>query len=122
MLNIIILGIIFILVDSLYLTSSSSHFNKLIHSIQGSPLHLKPIPTVLCYLSLVASLYVFIIREKRTPFYAGLLGFFIYSVFELTNMAIFKNWSWFTVLLDTTWGFILYYLVTYLYYFIKNYI
>jgi len=121
MLNIIILGIIFIIIDSLYLSSVSGYFNNVVKTIQGTSLELKPLPTVLCYISLVASLWVFIIREKKSPFYGGLLGLFIYSVFELTNMAMFKKWTWFTVLLDSTWGFILYYLVTFIYYKFEKY-
>jgi len=43
------------------------------------------------------------------------LGIFVYGVYELTNRAIFKNWEWKTVVLDTLWGGILFTSVAYIY-------
>jgi uncharacterized membrane protein len=41
-----------------------------------------------------------------------LFGLVIYATYELTNMALLKNWSWITVILDTAWGSILFGLTT----------
>jgi len=49
---------------------------------------------------------------------AFLLGLTIYAVYELTSMALLKKWSWLTVIMDTTWGGILFGLTTYLVYLI----
>jgi len=40
------------------------------------------------------------------------LGIVIYAVFELTNLALFKNWHILSVLIDTLWGGILFGLTT----------
>jgi uncharacterized membrane protein len=114
--KIILLGILFAATDSIYLKSVSGHFNNLLMKIQGSPISLKPVETVLAYVALVFSLYYFIIREKRSVFEAGLLGWSIYAVYEFTNAAIFNKWGWTTVIIDTLWGGVLYMIVTALYY------
>ena len=63
---------------------------------------------VLCYAFLVGGLYYFIIRERRSWKEAGLLGLVIYGVYETTTKAVLKNWDWFTVLIDTMWGTVLF--------------
>jgi uncharacterized membrane protein len=85
-----------------------------VKSVQGSPLKMNFLAAIICYLFLVFGIYYFIIKPKRSVRDAFLLGVVIYSVFELTNLAIFKNWSIFTVLLDTLWGGVLFGTTTYL--------
>lgn len=113
--NILLLGLIFVLVDAGYLYLMKDNFQTMIKKIQGSSFALKILPTVACYLILVASLYYFIIFKKGTYIDAFLLGFFIYGVYETTNMAIFKNWSITTGILDLTWGGFLFLITTILY-------
>jgi len=85
-----------------------------VKAVQGSPLKMNFLAAIICYLFLVFGLYYFIIKPKRSYRDAFLFGVVIYSVFELTNMAIFSNWSVFTVLLDTLWGGVLFSTTTYL--------
>ena len=113
--NIILLAIIFVLVDVGFLYLMSNNFQSLIQKIQGSPLKMKLIPTVACYIILVVSLYYFAIYKKGSYLDAFLLGFFIYGVYETTNMAIFKDWSLKVGLIDLTWGGFLFLITTYLY-------
>ena len=113
--NILLLGLIFVLVDVGYLYLMKDNFQTMIKKIQGSSLSLKILPTIACYLILVASLYYFIIFKKGTYIDAFLLGFFIYGVYETTNMAIFKNWSITTGIIDLTWGGFLFLITTVLY-------
>ena len=61
--NIILLAIIFVLVDAGFLYLMSNNFQSLIQKIQGSPLKMKLIPTIACYIILVASLYYFVIYK-----------------------------------------------------------
>jgi uncharacterized membrane protein len=114
--NILVIALVFLLVDFVYLSSSSLHFQSLITNIQGSKLQLDYIATFFCYISLILGLWYFIIREKRPIFDAFLFGLTIYTVYEFTNKAIFKKWDWFTVVMDSTWGGILFSLTTYLVY------
>jgi len=113
-LSILFTAIIFVCIDSLYLTLMSSYMLNQVKSVQGSPLKMNFLAAIICYLFLVFGIYYFIIKPKRSVRDAFLLGVVIYSVFELTNLAIFKNWSILTVLLDTLWGGVLFGTTTYL--------
>lgn len=112
--------IVFVIIDSIYLTSMKAFFDKQVNLIQGSNIEMKFIPAVLCYISLVVGLYYFIIKERKSLFEAFLLGFVIYSVYEFTNWALFKNWKLTTVLMDTLWGSVLFTLTTAIIYYIFN--
>ena len=113
--DIILLAVIFVLVDAGFLYLMSNNFQSIIKKIQGSPLKMKLIPTFACYIVLVSSLYYFVIHKKGSYLDAFLLGFFIYAVYETTNMAIFKDWSVSVGLIDLTWGGFLFLITTYLY-------
>jgi uncharacterized membrane protein len=110
--EIIILGIVFTLIDAIYLTSVSGYFNSVVRRVQGSPIQMDMIATVLCYIFLVGGLYWFIIRDRRSWVDASILGVVIYGVYETTTKAILKNWDWLTVGIDTLWGTILFGLST----------
>jgi uncharacterized membrane protein len=114
--KLILTGLLFIVIDFLYLSSVSSYFNNIVKGIQGSPLVLNMTATILCYISLVLGLYYFIIRENKTVIDAIIIGLFVYSVFEFTNKAIFTNWKWHTVIIDSLWGGVLFGLTTYFVY------
>jgi len=113
--NIILLAVIFVLVDAGFLYLMSNNFQSLIKKIQGSPLKMNLYATLACYIVLVSSLYYFVIHKKASYLDAFLLGFFIYAVYETTNMAIFKDWSISVGLIDLTWGGFLFLITTYLY-------
>ena len=108
--------IIMLILDSIYLTSTSKFYNNIVKSIQGSPIKARYASAFFCYLFLAFGLYYFILRTRRPPFDAFLLGLIIYGVFDTTNHTIFKNWSLKAVLMDTLWGGILFYLTTYIVY------
>jgi|TARA_B110000037_G_scaffold204966_1_gene249410 uncharacterized membrane protein len=111
----LIFSVIFVLVDSIYLTLASTFFKKQISSIQKSPLSLKMISTALCYVFLTFGIFYFSIIKKLSLLETFFLGIFVYGVYETTNHAIFKNWKWITVIMDTAWGGILFSLVVFLY-------
>ena len=89
--------------DSVYLTLFKNFFNQQIKSIQGSDLQLNLLAGFLCYVSLTLGLKYF----GKTVLDAFLLGLFVYSVFELTNWTLFKQWNLTTVIVDSLWGGIL---------------
>ena len=113
--NIILLAIIFVLVDAGFLYLMSNSFQTMVKKIQGSPLKMNLYATLACYIVLVSSLYYFVIYKKGSYLDAFLLGFFIYAVYETTNMAIFKDWSISVGLIDLSWGGFLFLITTYLY-------
>lgn len=66
-------------------------------------------PAVLFYLLYVAGMMVFAsggaaATWQSTLLYGALFGFFCYMTFELTSMALLKNWSWIVVIVDIAWG------------------
>lgn len=113
--NIILLAVIFVLVDVGFLYLMSNNFQIMVKKIQGTPLKMELLPTIACYIILVSSLYYFVINKKGSYLDAFLLGFFIYAVYETTNMAIFKDWSYNVGLIDLSWGGFLFLITTYLY-------
>jgi uncharacterized membrane protein len=110
--------VVFITLDSIYLISMKTFFDNQIKSIQGSVIQMNLLAAVLCYISLVFGVYYFIIREKKSLFEAFLLGLVIYTVYEFTNWALFKNWKVITVIMDSLWGATLFTLTTAIVYFI----
>ena len=111
-------AVLLVVLDSVYLNLVKQYYNSQIKSVQGSDLKINLVAAILCYVFLVFGLNYFIIREKKSVLDAFLLGLTIYAVYELTSMALLKKWSWLTVIMDTTWGGILFGLTTYLVYLI----
>ncbi len=106
--------------DAVYLSTTKNFYGNLVGKIQKSKMQTNMFAVVACYIVLLFGFYSLIIHKRRTPLEAAILGFTIYGVFELTNYAIFKNWSIFAVILDTLWGTLLFYLTTIItYFFIK---
>jgi uncharacterized membrane protein len=114
-LDIVKLSIIFTLIDSVFLYLMSGKFQKMIKNVQGSELKMSLVPTILCYIFLIFSLYYFIVLKKESLTSAFLLGLSIYGVFETTNLAIFKKWNPVIGVVDTIWGGILFSLTFYIY-------
>ena len=106
-------SILFLLIDSMYLTSMTPHFTSMVMTIQKSPLKLNMLYTAVVYVFLISGLYYFILRHRNTKTVsqltldAGILGFVIYGVYDFTNIAIFKDWDLKGSLIDTVWGAIL---------------
>lgn len=108
--------------DAVYLSFIYATFGQMIQGIQGSAMSLNIWGAVLCYAALTFGLYYFIIREKRSAFDAGLLGLVIYAVYETTSLATLKKWDPMVALMDSVWGFVLFYLVTTAVYFLQKYL
>lgn len=117
---IIISAIIMLLLDSAFIYGSSNIFSSQIIAVQRSPIQLNIASAIACYFFLIFGLYYFILRERKSIFTAFLLGVVIYGVYETTSMALLKNWKLTTVLMDTTWGGVLFATTTYLTYFLSS--
>lgn len=112
----IILAIIILLLDSIYLTVLNKQFMNQIKLIQNNDnVIINKYSALICYSILVFGLYHFIIKEKKNPNEAFILGFVIYSVFDSTTVAIFKDWSYKLAIIDSIWGGILFYTTTKIY-------
>lgn len=109
------LGVITLLLDSIYLNTTKSIFNKLVKKIQGENLEINMKGAIMSYTLIIFSLYYFIIKENKKPLDAFFLGLSIYGIFDATNIAIFKKYDSYIAYVDTIWGGILYGLTTYLF-------
>jgi uncharacterized membrane protein len=112
--------VVFLSLDFVFLYSMRSMFNKQIVAVQGSPVVMNVYAAILCYIALIFGIYYFIIREKKSILEAFLLGVVIYAVYETTTLALLKNWTYKTAIIDTTWGGVLFALTTFIVYALKK--
>jgi len=110
----LISAIVFVCIDSIYLTVMKNYFQRQIQSVQGSGIQINLLGAALCYVFLIVGINYFIIKPNKSINEAFLLGLVIYGVYETTNYALFKNWSLATVFLDTLWGGVLFASTTYI--------
>jgi len=106
-------AIIMVTIDYVYLYIFKGYFSNQVKNVQGSPLSMNYLAAAICYIFLILGLNYFIIKPRRSVQDAFLLGLVVYGVYETTNWALFKNWSVFTVILDTLWGGTLFAATTY---------
>ena len=127
LLDLVIYAVIVLIIDAIYLSSFSKDYNMLFKKIQGKPLTVKKMPAMIVYLLLVGAWYIFIYKEmqkyttKEIIWRAMMLGFFIYGVFDATNMAIFENYSVRLAIIDALWGGVLFGMTTGLFIMFKKF-
>lgn len=110
--NFLYLALIYLLLDFLWIGSMTPLlYRQVFETIQGSPLRFKIQYAVLAYVVLVGVLY-YVCRPlsrshkyKSTPWLAyALVGFALYSVYNLTNAAVLTKYSTRMIMVDTVWG------------------
>lgn len=116
--NIIIILLVTVLVlDSIYLSLiGGTLFNPMIKKIQSNKMKVNLYGASVVYILMIVVLYYFIIKEKKTPNEAFILGFCIYGIFDFTNYALFNDYELLPSVVDMVWGGILFYLTTYITY------
>jgi len=112
---------IFLVLDIVFLSFQRNTFETQIFAIQKEKIQLNIPSAIVCYFFLLVGLYYFILKDRKSPLEAMLLGLVIYAVYETTTYALLKNWKLQTVLTDTLWGGTLFYLTTYFTYLFSNY-
>jgi uncharacterized membrane protein len=119
--SLIISSILLVLIDSVYLsTIGTPVFEKTVAAIQGSKLVVNMPPAIFTYILMAIILNYFIISANKPAFDAFILGFCAYGIFDFTNLAIFKNYTLKTAIMDTLWGAILFYVTTLITYKVKK--
>lgn len=113
--NILLISVLFLLLDSIYLTLVSNKASKMIYNIQKSKMELNILGAVICYMFIVVLFYHFIIVKKGSLFDAFLLGLCVYGIYDATNYALIKNWSLTFSMMDSLWGGVLFASVFYIY-------
>jgi len=103
--------------DSVYLsTIGGPLFTTMVRNIQKEDMKIDIYGVLGSYILIILVLYKFIIMDRRSPNDAFILGLCVYGIYEFTNIAIFKNYKWIAVIVDTIWGGILFYTATYITY------
>jgi uncharacterized membrane protein len=113
---------IFLVLDVAFLSFQRNTFETQIYAIQKEKIQLNIPSAIVCYVFLLVGLYYFILKDRKSPLEAMLLGLVIYAVYETTTYALLKNWKLQTVMIDTLWGGTLFYLTTYFTYLFSNYL
>ena len=117
--DLISVGIILVIIDVVYLSLiGGPPFVKMVEKIQGKDVKMNYVSAIMAYVLLVAMAYIFIIKKKATNKEAFILGLLTYGIFDFTNLALFKDYTLKTALIDTLWGGILYKSVTFIQYLI----
>jgi uncharacterized membrane protein len=132
--DLIVLAIIVLALDAVFLTLFKDFFARQVMLVQGTAMQVNIPSAAMCYILMVLGLYYFVLRHIivpnatsaaasiqtmrigdgiKTAFFLGIL---VYGVYETTTLAILRNWSPTTALIDTTWGGTLFALSTYIFY------
>ena len=106
--EVLIPGVILMALDFVYLYASSSVSLPVYQRIQGSPVVFNYAAAAACYAVILLGFYYFVIRESRSPFEAALLGVFVYGVYDMTTLAVFKQYTIGIAMMDMLWGGILF--------------
>lgn len=136
--DLVVLAIIILTLDAVFLYSVSDLFSRQIMLVQGTALKVNIPSAALCYVLIVLGLYYFVLRHMIVPnassaaaaiqnmrprdgmIAAFFLGIFVYGVYETTTLALLRNWSPVTAIIDTTWGGTLFALSAYLFHKYKS--
>ena len=70
---------------------------------------LKLVPAVIFYLLYVVGVVIFVSGSatatwQTTLIFGALFGLFCYATFDLTSLALLRNWSWAVAFVDVGWG------------------
>jgi uncharacterized membrane protein len=112
--DLILFSILLVVIDKIYLSWIYVPISDMIKHIQGSPMTVNKKAVVIVYISLIGAWYMFIYKDMKkytasmNITRATLLGYFIYSTFDFTNLAILKDYSLNIALIDSLWGGILF--------------
>jgi uncharacterized membrane protein len=70
---------------------------------------IKLVPAALFYLLYVVGVVIFVSGSasatwQTTLLFGALFGLFCYATFDLTSLALLRNWSWAVAFVDVAWG------------------
>jgi len=134
MTDLLVLSVIILALDAVFLTLAKDIFARQVMLVQGTAMKVNIPSAAVCYVLIVLGLYYFVLRHIIVPNASSaaaaiqtmrigdgvkaafFLGILVYGVYETTTLAILRNWSPMTALIDTTWGGTLFALSAYIFY------
>ena len=132
--DLIVLAVIILALDAVFLYLAKDMFSRQVMLVQGTAMKVNIPSAAICYFLIVVGLYYFVLRHIIVPNAtttaaaiqtmrlgdgikaAFFLGILVYGVYETTTLAILRNWSPVTAIIDTTWGGTLFALSAFLFY------
>ena len=112
--QIFLITIIVLILDFIYFYSIKKYFFKLIQDIQHKPLKVRWEYAIFSYLTLIFTIYYFVIKDSKDLLYSFILGSTIFSIYETNNMAIFEKWNYMFLIIKIFWGGFLFAITTYI--------
>jgi len=94
--------IIFV-IDLIWLATGGLYFRNMVSLIQAHPVVIKYIPLVIIYFALA-----YILSTAPDIKTAGMLGLGVYTVYDMTNYALFKQYDVGIAVADMIWGGVLF--------------
>lgn len=95
--------IIFLILDILWIANNNKMYSDNIVNIQKTKFEINMYAAIFTYI--IISLYlIFLIYNEFPTIICVLISFFIYSIYNLTNLSTFNNYSIKVVIIDTFWG------------------
>lgn len=105
MLNLIYASILVLLLDIPWLIYQGTSSQRMVSSIQGTPLRFRTWAAIPVYIALG-----YLLLQQTSAIGAAMSGVSVYAVYEFTNLAIFDKYPLSFVIQDTVWGGVLFYL------------
>lgn len=113
-----LLFVFYLLIDNIFIQLVTKKlFSVIIQNIQGTKMNVKIVPSLLVFIVGAFGLTYFIYDKIRSTHiytdslkYAFVFGLVTYAIFDLTNMAIFNNWSIGPAIIDMIWGGVVFFL------------
>ena len=96
-------------------------WQDMIYRIQKAPLAVRYVPAAFVYILLALCIVIYVLPRlgddptfSASVRHAGILGLLTYGVFDFTNLALLRNYSTSTAIVDTLWGGLLLTLASYI--------
>ena len=96
--------ILFLVLDFVFLYLNGEHMQTQIADVQRVVLVPNYYGIVITYILLFFGLYYFILRTRKSPVEAAMLGVLVNGTYEFTNLSTLKKWKITTAIMDTVWG------------------
>jgi uncharacterized membrane protein len=100
--SMLISALVLLVLDIPWLYVNQNVAGSMIQAIQGSPIQIRIIPSIITYL-----LLAYLLTIPGSAKEAFFLGVATYGVYDATNYATLKNYSPMFAIADTLWGGIL---------------
>lgn len=104
LLTILTSSIVLFAIDVSYLQTFGKPFIDQTAKIQNAPFKLNTLGAFFSYLCIIILLNYFVLLRSGSLFDAFLLGTLTYGIYDMTNMALFKDWDMTLAIIDTIWG------------------